>query len=75
MSKPSCIYGRDACSASKLIGTNRSLSLEKPDDDSFTELANLVEECDGKKLRGFGLSDGVNNTLFPTRRDEIQRNG
>jgi hypothetical protein len=48
--------------------------LEKPDDDSFTELGNLVEECDGKKLRGFGLSDGVNNSLFPTRRDEIQRN-
>jgi len=44
MSKPNYMYGRDTCSTSKLIRTRRSLSLEKPGDDPFTELANLVEE-------------------------------
>ena len=44
MSKPVCIYEGDACSKSKLIRTKRSLSLEKSGDDSFTELANLVEQ-------------------------------
>jgi hypothetical protein len=44
MSKPGCIYGRDACSTSKSMGTNRSLSFEKPGDGPFTELPNLVEE-------------------------------
>ena len=44
MSKPGCIYGRDAYSTSKLIRTDSSLSLHKPGDDPFTELANLVEE-------------------------------
>ena len=36
MSKPGCIYGRDACSTSKLIRASRSLDLEKPGDDPFT---------------------------------------
>ena len=73
ISKPACIYGRDACSTSKSIRTNRSLSLEKPGEDPFTELANLVQEWDGTKLRGLGLRDGVNNSPFPTRRDMTER--
>jgi hypothetical protein len=44
MSRPGCIYGRDVCSRSKLIRTNRSLSLKEPGDYPLTDLANLVEE-------------------------------
>ena len=36
MSKPGCIYGRNACCTTKLIRTNRSPSLEKLGDDPFT---------------------------------------
>jgi len=36
ISRPGCIYGRDACSTSKLIRASRSLDLEKPGDDPFT---------------------------------------